>query len=140
VGLFADGGVVYRHVSSGSALIAADNPDTSGIAFGGGVSRNLLLIRVSPEIRYTPCFTKPFGTDPYVENTTEQADFLLGITFQKASGRLLKRGPDFFLGIESAILLACRLSLRFSKLTCLRFRAKPISVSSVNGERNSFIF
>ena len=82
VEVFADGGIVYRHVSSGSSeLSAPDSANTSGIAVGGGVSLKLLLIRVSPEIRYTHWFTRPFSTDVYFYNNSDQTDFLLGITF-----------------------------------------------------------
>ncbi len=80
---FVDGGVVFRHLSTGkSVLFRPDDPNTTGFAVGGGVSLNLLLVRLTPEIRYTHWFTAPFHNgDLAVLSTTNQADFLLGISF-----------------------------------------------------------
>lgn len=71
-----DAGIVYRHLS------AAENPNTTGFAVGGGVSLKLVLIRLTPEIRYTHWFTPPFQNgNLVVQSTTNQADFLLGVSF-----------------------------------------------------------
>ena len=81
---FVDAGVVYRHLSATSTVAPAppENPNTTGFAIGGGATLNLLLIRLSPEIRYTHWFTQPFNNSGFiVQSTTNQADFLLGISF-----------------------------------------------------------
>jgi opacity protein-like surface antigen len=81
---FVDAGVVYRHVStSGSAgRITPDNTNGAGFTVGGGVTLKLLLVRLSPEIRYSHWPTPPFHTGNQVlSSTTNQADFLLGLTF-----------------------------------------------------------
>ena len=80
---FVDAGVVYRHLSvSNTVLLRPGNPNTTGLIVGGGVSFKLLLLRLSPEIRYTHWFTPPFQSgDLVVQSTTNQADFLLGISF-----------------------------------------------------------
>jgi hypothetical protein len=78
---FVDGGVVYRHVSvSSSSSVPPTNRNTAGVSAGGGVTLKLLRLRLSPEIRYTHWPTPPFAAE-LVENTTNQVDLLVGITF-----------------------------------------------------------
>lgn len=80
---FVDAGVVYRHLSVvQTVLLQPDHPNTTGFAAGGGLSLKLLLLRLSPEIRYTHWFTPPFQNgNLVVQSTTNQADFLLGLSF-----------------------------------------------------------
>jgi hypothetical protein len=80
---FVDAGIVYRHLSTGNVvLFAPGNPNTTGFAVGGGVSLNLVLIRLTPELRYTHWFTPPFPNgELVVGSTTNQADFLVGVSF-----------------------------------------------------------
>jgi hypothetical protein len=80
---FVDGGVVYRHLSAGKTVfLGPDNPNTTGFGVGGGVGLHLLLVRLTPELRYTHWFTPPFQNgNVAVHSVTNQADFLLGISF-----------------------------------------------------------
>ena len=95
---FLDAGLTYRHVSiadfigiSGATkattpFVPLDNPSIAGFTLGGGLTLKLLLIRVSPEIRYTHWGSQAFqgltrtSTTP-LSSTTDQADFLVGLTF-----------------------------------------------------------
>jgi hypothetical protein len=80
---FIDGGVVYRHVSTGSSSVPPPtNPNTAGVSVGGGATLKLLHLRLSPEIRYTKWPTPPFSSaySP-VTSTSNQADLLVGFTF-----------------------------------------------------------
>jgi hypothetical protein len=81
---FADGGVVYRHVSlSGPSLLQPTNPDTAGVGVGAGITLKLLRLRLSPEIRYTRWPTPPFSSayaGPVI-STGNQVDLLVGFTF-----------------------------------------------------------
>ena len=78
---FIDGGLVYRHISANS--FAPDKANTAGIAFGAGLTIKVLLIRISPEIRYTYWPTQPItlANTTSISSSNNQADFLLGITF-----------------------------------------------------------
>ncbi len=81
---FADGGLVYRHVSlSASSLLQPTNPNTAGVAVGGGITLKLLHLRLSPEIRYTRWPTPPFSSTYAgpVSSTGNQVDLLVGLTF-----------------------------------------------------------
>ena len=75
---FVDAGVTYRHISSIlSPVLGPSDPNTAGVTFGGGVELKLLILRISPEIRYTHWGSRAF---PAIGNTN-QADFLVGLTF-----------------------------------------------------------
>lgn len=80
---FIEGGVAYRHLSTGKTIpFAPDNPNTTGFAVGGGIDLKLLLVRLTPEIRYAHWPTPPFQNgDIVIRSGTNQADFLLGISF-----------------------------------------------------------
>jgi hypothetical protein len=79
---FIDGGVVYRHISTSSSP-PPTNPNTAGVAIGGGVALKLLRLRFSPELRYTkwptPAFSSAY-TGPVISKS-DQLDLLVGITF-----------------------------------------------------------
>lgn len=75
---FIDGGLTYRHLTSGGGS-ATLNPNDAGITFGGGVDLKLLLIHISPEIRYTN-WRQTASTTAGV-STPNQADLLVGFTF-----------------------------------------------------------
>jgi len=73
---FLDAGVSYRHVSGSSVF----SPDAAGFTVGGGATFKLLVLRVSPEIRYTRWFSDS-NLDNLATTTSNQADFLVGFTF-----------------------------------------------------------
>jgi hypothetical protein len=77
---FLDGGVVYRHVSATSGA-APDNPNSSGVSFGGGVTLKLGPFRLSPEVRYTRWPSPPAYNISSAQSTANQADLLVGLTF-----------------------------------------------------------
>jgi hypothetical protein len=77
---FVDGGVTYRHVSFSN--VSLGDASTAGISVGGGLTFRLLFVRLSPEFRYTRFPTDVFGSNfNYVHSTSNQADFLVGLTF-----------------------------------------------------------
>ena len=77
---FVDGGVTYRHVSFSN--VSLGNANTAGVTVGGGLTFKLLFVRLSPEFRYTHFPTDVFGSNfNYVHSTSNQADFLVGLTF-----------------------------------------------------------
>ncbi len=59
-----------------------DNSWTTGIAFSGGVELHLLMLRVSPELRYTRWGTTSFKSAAGgLLSQSNQAEFLIGVTF-----------------------------------------------------------
>jgi hypothetical protein len=74
---FVDAGVTFRHVSFSNVPLG--NSNTAGVSLGGGLTFKLLFLRFSPELRYTYFPTDVFGTN--VHSTSNQADFLVGLTF-----------------------------------------------------------
>ena len=76
---FVDGGVTYRHVSLSNVVIG--NPNTVGVSVGAGVTLKFLFIRLAPEIRYTYFPSDVFGSGSLIHSTSNQADFLVGLTF-----------------------------------------------------------
>jgi len=68
--------------SSTSNPAELTNNTTTGFVLGAGVSVKVLLIRISPEIRYTRWGAKHF-LDPNggLSSNQNQAEFLVGITF-----------------------------------------------------------
>ena len=65
-----------------SAPAELNNSTTTGFVIGAGVEVKALLIRLSPELRYTHWgsahFTDPLGV---ITSKQNQAEFLVGITF-----------------------------------------------------------
>lgn len=94
---FIDAGVTYRHISgeslaeyfsgfgtsnSQSGPAAANNSNTTGVTIGGGIAIKLLVLRLSPEIRYTHWnSTAAIGVFAPSPMSPNQADFLVGFTF-----------------------------------------------------------
>lgn len=74
---FIDAGLTYRHIAN-----ANNDPDTGGFTIGGGLNLRLLMLRISPEIRYvhwgTPAYDLGEGV---LVSSSNQVDFLLGVTF-----------------------------------------------------------
>ena len=92
---FIDAGVTYRHVSGTSTAeyfspfgstsqtaAATTTPNSDGFTFGGGVTLKLLVVRVSPEFRYTRWHSPPLVGIFLASNmNANQADLLVGFTF-----------------------------------------------------------
>ena len=80
---FVDAGITYRHVGTSGlprVVIPPTNSSSAGFSLGGGLTLKLLIVRLSPEIRYTHWGTPPFENGSLL-STTNQADFLVGFTF-----------------------------------------------------------
>lgn len=79
---FLDAGVVYRHVPTSVSGLAPNNANSAGIAVGGGITLKALLLRLSPEIRYTHWPSPPYNNSGLiVQSTANQVDLLVGFTF-----------------------------------------------------------
>ena len=79
---------VTRTISSGrvttstSGAAELQNRTTTGFVMGAGVEIKALLIRLSPEIRYTRWGSQHFGdVNGLLRSNRNQGEFLLGITF-----------------------------------------------------------
>ena len=86
VGTFIDGGLAYRHLSvnldnpAKQLFLGVNNPNSEGVALGGGIQFKLLLIHISPEIRYTHWGQIAFSNAAVTSNNN-QIDLLVGVTF-----------------------------------------------------------
>jgi len=74
---YVEAGPIFRHVGSQGARLS-----NAGFALGGGIDVKVLLVRVTPEIRYSrwggDAPAQIFGAPPSQLN---QAEFLIGIAF-----------------------------------------------------------
>jgi hypothetical protein len=84
---FVSGGLVFRHTgtsTSGNITINSfDNPNSAGVAIGGGVALKVGPLRLSPQIRYTHWPSPPVthSLSGIVSSNSNQADFLVAFTF-----------------------------------------------------------
>jgi len=76
---FFDGGVSFSQLSDLSGL-SVNHHSNYGIVVGGGVEFHLLLIKVSPEIRYTGWAFRNFDSD-LLQTKRNQLTVLFGIGF-----------------------------------------------------------
>jgi len=76
---FFDGGVSFSNLSDLSGL-SVNHHSNYGIVVGGGVEFHLLLIKVSPEIRYTGWAFRNFDSD-LLQTKRNQLTVLFGIGF-----------------------------------------------------------
>jgi hypothetical protein len=76
---YIEGGLAFSHLSDAEKLIAANHASNFGIVLGGGVEIHALVLRISPEIRYTGDVLKSF--DGLVQSNRNQVAFLVGIGF-----------------------------------------------------------
>ena len=91
---FLEAGPSFRHVS----LFSGDSPHLSqaGFTAGVGVGFKLMRLRIDPEIRYTRWGTdskpSPYLFDP--RSNVNQAELLLGLSFQIGERPSISSGPD----------------------------------------------
>lgn len=90
---FVDAGASFRHITGisrvGSFLTGSSNstelrdPNATGFVFGAGIDFKLLIIKVSPEIRFTRWGTENFrsGVADLLRTNRNQGEFLVGISF-----------------------------------------------------------
>ena len=74
---YVEAGPIFRHVGSQGSYLS-----NSGFALGGGIDLKLLLVRITPEIRFSR-----WGSDATIPNVIaapsqlNQGEFLIGISF-----------------------------------------------------------
>jgi hypothetical protein len=74
---YAEAGPIFRHVGSEASYLS-----NGGFALGGGIDFKLLLVRISPEFRFSrwgsDSASRPSGLPL---SNRSQAEFLIGLTF-----------------------------------------------------------
>lgn len=81
---FVDAGPSFNHVSDPGKLLDRPHAGTAGFTIGAGIEIKALLIRISPEIRYTRWGNKNIdlsASNSGLSSNQNQAEFLVGITF-----------------------------------------------------------
>ena len=76
---FAEGGLVFNHVSGFDEVITAPHDSTWGVSLGAGVDIHALVLHISPEIRYDGFVFKNFGDQ--IQSIRNQAMFVVAIGF-----------------------------------------------------------
>ena len=76
---YVEGGLSFSHLSDVSSVLTPNHLTNTGIVIGGGVQLNLLLLKISPELRYTGYALKDFTG--IVDSNRNQVAFLVGIGF-----------------------------------------------------------
>lgn len=75
---YFEGGLSFSHLSD-IKTVSVNHFSNYGIVVGGGVQVNVLLLKISPEIRYTGWWFKNF--DGLAESKRNQVVFLVGFGF-----------------------------------------------------------
>ncbi len=81
---FVDGGPTFNHVSDAANVLDVLHSGSAGVAVGGGLEVKALLIRVSPEVRYTYWRNQNISLsykNSGLASNQNQIEFLVGITF-----------------------------------------------------------
>jgi len=73
---YVEAGPIFRHVGSQGSYLS-----NSGFALGGGVDIRLLIMRVTPEIRFSRWAGDASSTFFVPPSQLNQAEFLIGISF-----------------------------------------------------------
>jgi len=73
---YVEAGPIFRHVGSQASYLS-----NSGFAIGGGVDFKLLLVRITPELRYSRWGGDAASTFFVPPSQLNQAEFLIGISF-----------------------------------------------------------
>lgn len=76
---YVEGGLDFNHISDIKNFVTANHTSNFGIVLGAGVEIHALVLRLSPEIRYTGDVLKSF--DSVVSSNRNQLAFLVGIGF-----------------------------------------------------------
>lgn len=77
---YVEGGLSFSHISSvENLLVSPNNNGNFGIALGAGVDIHVLVLHISPEIRYTGYALKTF--DGIITSNRNQVAFLVGVGF-----------------------------------------------------------
>lgn len=80
---YIDGGLAWNTLQGLAASVSSGlkNGTTSGIVLGAGLEIKALVIKISPEIRYTHWNSQAFTAASLLQSNQNQAEFLVGITF-----------------------------------------------------------
>jgi hypothetical protein len=76
---YIEGGLDFSHLSGAKNFIFENHTSNFGIVLGAGVEIRALVMRISPEVRYTGSALKNF--DGLVNSNRNQLAFLVGIGF-----------------------------------------------------------
>jgi opacity protein-like surface antigen len=76
---YVEGGLDFSHISDVKNFVTANNTTNFGIVLGAGVEVHALVLRISPEIRYTGDVLKSFSG--VINSNRNQVAFLVGIGF-----------------------------------------------------------
>jgi hypothetical protein len=76
---YLEGGLDFSHLSDAKNFIVANHNSNFGVVLGAGVEIHALVLRISPEIRYTGDALKNFTG--IVNTNRNQLAFLVGIGF-----------------------------------------------------------
>jgi opacity protein-like surface antigen len=76
---YAEGGLSFSHLSDVTQVLTPNHNTNFGIVLGAGVQINLLVLKISPEIRYTGNTVKNFTG--LIDSNRNQVAFLVGIGF-----------------------------------------------------------
>jgi hypothetical protein len=76
---YVEGGLDFSHISDIKNLVTANNTSNFGVVLGAGVEVHALVLRISPEVRYTGDALKNFSG--IVNSNRNQLAFLVGIGF-----------------------------------------------------------
>jgi hypothetical protein len=73
---YVEAGPIFRHVGSQGPYLS-----NSGFALGGGIDLKLLLVKITPELRFSRWGGDAASTFAVPPSQLNQAEFLLGISF-----------------------------------------------------------
>ncbi len=73
---YVEAGPIFRHVGSGGSQLS-----NAGFALGGGIDLKLLLVRITPEIRFSRWGSDASSIISAPPSSLNQADFLIGLSF-----------------------------------------------------------
>jgi Outer membrane protein beta-barrel domain len=76
---YVEGGLSFSHFNDIPQAFSTNHTSNFGIVLGAGVQINLLVLRLSPELRYTGNTLKNFTG--IVDSNRNQVEFLVGIGF-----------------------------------------------------------
>ncbi len=76
---YIEGGLDFSHLSDAKNFIVANHTSNFGVVLGAGVEIHALVMRISPEVRYTGDALKNFTG--IVNTNRNQLAFLVGIGF-----------------------------------------------------------
>ena len=76
---YIEGGLAFSHLSDVKTIATANHNTNFGVVIGGGIEIHALVLRISPEIRYTGYALKDF--DSLISTNRNQVAFLVGIGF-----------------------------------------------------------